>query len=249
MNFTHNIAFCELIESLRAQNMSVQEIHEEVIKACPGADIIFTDICRELLQHSLYRPHSFHENAASDIISNQPYEIAQLEKLSPKLDMHHETTDSSFSARFYEMSQQEKLSPAADISEDCDNDFLGPSDNISCAAERLASPDQAQVTLPSSSYIRLTDGTLLFPVYQPDTVLHHPVPIAPARPIPLLFPGPVHQPDGTLHHPVPIAPALHIPLLSRAWSPRGSLACDGEHAGWSENCDESVGAFVRQSRS
>lgn len=47
-----NTAFQDYITQIRGQGLSLVEIQKRVENECPGADITFQDICRELLEQS-----------------------------------------------------------------------------------------------------------------------------------------------------------------------------------------------------
>lgn len=53
LQFVPNTAFQELITQIKGQGLSLVEIHKRVEKECPGADVTFQDICRELLEQSV----------------------------------------------------------------------------------------------------------------------------------------------------------------------------------------------------
>lgn len=52
LNFVPNTAFQDFITESKYQGLSLVEMQKKVEKECPGADITFQDICRELLEQS-----------------------------------------------------------------------------------------------------------------------------------------------------------------------------------------------------
>lgn len=53
LQFIPNTSFQGLITQIKGQGLTLVEIQQRVEKECPGADITFQDICRELLEQSV----------------------------------------------------------------------------------------------------------------------------------------------------------------------------------------------------
>lgn len=97
LNFVPNTVFQEFITDIKGQGLSLVEMQKRVNQECPGADITFQDICRELLEQSAQsskkqEPNSHHaeakfacqasQNSESQSLAVEPffYQLREIEE-------------------------------------------------------------------------------------------------------------------------------------------------------------------------